>query len=217
MTLRTKQDARPCRKIKTHREITPGREETQHDDQRRHPALPPGHFPAVQPVRRPLHLQNMPEPAYTCAGSTNQTEPCQALALLAEDLNRHLLSQVFRVIITDSTFHAFGAAVVGALAEAGHEDAEAADEICVAPHPSRRGSWHQKRHRRAEKCSVDSSTGSGSNPEPPRSSTGCRCPRELRWPARSARPSSCRNRYGPDPELRAYSSGPKSEPDWARR
>ena len=78
----------------------------------------------------PLHLQNMPEPAYTCAGSTNQTEPCQALALLAEDLNRHLLSQVFRVIITDSTFHAFRAAVVGALAEAGHEDAEAADEIC---------------------------------------------------------------------------------------
>ena len=80
----------------------------------------------------PLHLvENTPEePTYTCAGSTDETEPCHAPALLAEDLNRHLLGQVLSVIITSATGTIFRAAVVGALEEAGHEDAEAADEIC---------------------------------------------------------------------------------------
>ena len=77
----------------------------------------------------PLHLGNAPEPAYTCAGSADETS-CPALALLAEDLNRHLLGQVLSVIITSATGTIFRAAVVGALEEAGHEDAEAADEIC---------------------------------------------------------------------------------------
>ena len=83
----------------------------------------------------PLHLvENTPEePTYTCAGSTGSTgriPSCPALALLAEDLNRHLLGQVLSVIITSATGTIFRAAVVGALEEAGHEDAEAADEIC---------------------------------------------------------------------------------------
>ena len=77
----------------------------------------------------PMHLEDRPGPVYTCAGSSNQKEPCQAPALRAADLNRHLLGQVMSVIITDSTFHTVREAVGGALAEAGH-DATEADEIC---------------------------------------------------------------------------------------
>ncbi len=81
----------------------------------------------------PLHLGNPAEPVYTCAGSTDKadrTESCPAPALLAEDLNRLVISQVMSVIITSATENAFRAAVVGALEEAGHEVTEAADEIC---------------------------------------------------------------------------------------
>ena len=77
----------------------------------------------------PMHLEDRPDPVYTCAGSSNQKEPCQAPALRAADLNRHLLGQVMSVIITDSTFHTVREAVCGALAEAGH-DATEADELC---------------------------------------------------------------------------------------
>ena len=77
----------------------------------------------------PMHLEDRPGPVYTCAGSSNQKEPCQAPALRAADLNRHLLGQVMSVIITDSTFHTVREAVGGALAEAGH-DATEADELC---------------------------------------------------------------------------------------
>ena len=77
----------------------------------------------------PMHLEDRPGPVYTCAGSSNQKEPCQAPALRAADLNRHLLGQVMSVIITDSTFHTFRETVGGALAEAGH-DATEADELC---------------------------------------------------------------------------------------
>ena len=77
----------------------------------------------------PMHLEDRPGPVYTCAGSSNQKEPCQAPALRAADLNRHLLGQVMSVIITDSTFHTVREAVGGALAEAGH-DAGEADELC---------------------------------------------------------------------------------------
>ena len=78
----------------------------------------------------PLHLGNAPEPVYTCAGSADETEPCPAPALLAEDLNRHLLSKVMSMIITSATEDTFRAAVGEALAEAGHETLGAADEIC---------------------------------------------------------------------------------------
>ena len=78
----------------------------------------------------PLHLGNAPEPVYTCAGSADETEPCPAPALLAEDLNRHLLSKVMSMIITSATEDTFRAAVGEALAEAGHETLEAVDEIC---------------------------------------------------------------------------------------
>ena len=67
----------------------------------------------------PLHLGNPAEPVYTCAGSTDKadrTESCPAPALLAEDLNRLVISQVMSVIITSATENAFRAAVVGALA-----------------------------------------------------------------------------------------------------
>ena len=77
----------------------------------------------------PMHLEDRPGPVYTCAGSSNQKESCQAPALRAADLNRHLLGQVMSVIITDSTFHTVREAVGGALAEAGH-DATEADELC---------------------------------------------------------------------------------------
>ena len=70
----------------------------------------------------PLHLvENIPEPAYACAGSTDRTERCPAPPLLAEDLNRHLLSQVMSMIITSATRNTFQEAVRDALAEAGHE------------------------------------------------------------------------------------------------
>ena len=69
----------------------------------------------------PMYLQTRPEPAYTCAGSTDQAEPCGAPALRAMDLNQHLLSQVLTVLITDSTFPAFRAEVGGALAIFGQE------------------------------------------------------------------------------------------------
>ena len=73
-----------------------------------------------------LHLEDGQYQVYTCSGSPDQTEPCGAPPLRAADLNRHLLSQVMSVIITDSTFDAFKAAVGGSLAEAGHDAAEAA-------------------------------------------------------------------------------------------
>ena len=74
----------------------------------------------------PLHLlENIPEPAYACAGSTDRTERCQAPALLAEELNRYLLSQVMSVIITSATRRTLQEAVRDALAEAGHEPGEA--------------------------------------------------------------------------------------------
>ena len=171
----------------------------------------------MRPVRRPpAPREYAEEPAYTCAGSTDQTEPCHVPAFLAEDLNRHLLSRVMSVIITSATGKTFRAVVIGALEEAGQEAAEA-DEICrsTASIPA----WLMASEQAPEGGEVLSRFIDRIRVEPgaARSSTGCRCPRELRWPARSARPSSCRNRYGPDPELRAYSSGPKSEPDWARR
>ena len=69
----------------------------------------------------PLHLMNIPtKVAYTCAGRTDQAE-CQAPALLAEDLNRYVLSQVMSMIITSATRGTFQEAVRDALAEAGHE------------------------------------------------------------------------------------------------
>ena len=78
----------------------------------------------------PLHLvENIPEPAYACAGSTDRTERCPAPPLLAEDLNRHVLSQVMSMIITSATRDTFHQAVRGALAEAGHEAGEA-ETIC---------------------------------------------------------------------------------------
>ena len=74
----------------------------------------------------PLHLvENIPEPAYACAGSTDRTERCPAPPLLAEDLNRHVLSQVMSMIITSATRDTFHQAVRGALAEAGE-----AETIC---------------------------------------------------------------------------------------
>ena len=76
----------------------------------------------------PLHLINAPpKMAYTCAGSTDQAE-CQAPALLAEDLNRYVLSQVMSVIITSATRDTLKKAIRDALAEAGDEP-EAAEAI----------------------------------------------------------------------------------------
>ena len=72
----------------------------------------------------PMRLEDGPDPVYTCPGSPDQTEPCQAPALRAEDLNRHLLGQVMSAIITDSTFPGFRAEVGGALAEAGQDPPE---------------------------------------------------------------------------------------------
>ena len=46
----------------------------------------------------PMRLEDGPDPVYTCPGSPDQTEPCQAPALRAEDLNRHLLGQVMSAI-----------------------------------------------------------------------------------------------------------------------
>ena len=74
----------------------------------------------------PLHLADQ---VYTCSGRPNGTDPCTAPPLRAADLNRHLLSQVMSVIITDSTFAAFKAAVGGALGEAGHHDPAEADDL----------------------------------------------------------------------------------------
>ena len=72
----------------------------------------------------PMHLEDGPAPVYTCPGSPDQTEPCQAPALRAEDLNRHLLGQVMSAIITDSTFDTFREEVGEALAEAGQDPPE---------------------------------------------------------------------------------------------
>ena len=74
----------------------------------------------------PLHLADQ---VYTCSGGPNGTDPCTAPPLRAADLNRHLLSQVMSVIITDSTFDAFKAAVGGDLGEAGHHDPAEADDL----------------------------------------------------------------------------------------
>ena len=70
-------------------------------------------------------MENAPEkPVYTCAGSADEdSEPCPAPALLAEDLNRHLLSKVMSMIITSATEDNLqGSCGREALAEAGHED-----------------------------------------------------------------------------------------------
>ena len=77
----------------------------------------------------PMHLEDGPDPAYVCTGKPAQPEACETPSLRAEALNRHLVGQVLSVIITDVTFDAFRAAVGGALAEAGHDPAEA-DELC---------------------------------------------------------------------------------------
>ena len=83
----------------------------------------------------PMHLEDRPAPVYTCPGSPDQTEPCQAPALRAEDLNRHLLGQVMSAIITDSTFPGFRAEVSGVLAEpeAGAVLSRSIDRIRVEP------------------------------------------------------------------------------------
>ena len=77
----------------------------------------------------PLHLEDGQYQIYTCSGSPDRAEPCGAPPLRAADLNRHLIRQVMSMIITDSTRDAFQEAVGGALAEAGHDAAEADDLI----------------------------------------------------------------------------------------
>ena len=74
----------------------------------------------------PLHLvEDIPEPAYACAGSTDSTKRCPAPPLLAEDLNRCVIRQVMSAIITSATRDTFQEAIRDALAEAGHEPGEA--------------------------------------------------------------------------------------------
>ena len=72
----------------------------------------------------PMHLKVRPDLVYACAGRAAQPAPCGAPHLRAAEANRHLLSQVMSVIITDSTFRTFREKVGGALAEAGQEPPE---------------------------------------------------------------------------------------------
>ena len=76
----------------------------------------------------PMELEEGPDQVYSCTGKPDRTDPCGAPSLRAADLNRHLLSHVMSVIITDATFRTFREEVGGALAEAGQEPPEA-DEL----------------------------------------------------------------------------------------
>ena len=64
-----------------------------------------------------MHLNDSPEPHYTCQGRSDKTNPCGTPALKAMDLNRFLIGEVMPVVITDSTLPAFRQAVGGALAK----------------------------------------------------------------------------------------------------
>ena len=164
----------------------------------------------------PLHLEDGPDPAYACAGRSDRTEPCGAPFLRAEDLNRHLLSQVMSVIITDSTFDAFKAAVGGALGEAGHHDPAEADDLIknAATAPD----WLMTAEQAPEGGEVWGRFIERIRVGPGAAEIQYRLPLPAGTPlgrAGRARPSACRSRCWPDPALSGYSSGPGSS--WARR
>ena len=149
-------------------------------------------------------MENIPEPAYACAGSTDRTERCPT-PLLAADLNRYVLSQVVSVIITSATRDTLKKAIKDALAEAGGEP-EAAEAIFESA--SFIPEWLLTAEAAPECAAVLTRFINRIRVEPRVAQVEYKIPLPpgLRCPGNWSRTSTCPNPYWPDPEL-GYSSG----------